>query len=159
MQINYVRATKEDIDVLVATRVETLRAANLLNPATDMSLVEINSRQYYCKNLESVNHIAYLAYASNKVVACGGISFYTVMPTYHNPTGKKAYIMNMFTQPDYRRLGIANRLLDLLVGASKERCVFEITLEATAAGRPLYEKYGFIPLDNEMVLPIDRFPC
>lgn len=33
----------------------------------------------------------------------GGISFYQVMPTYHNASGTKAYIMNMYTNPDYRR--------------------------------------------------------
>lgn len=41
------------------------------------------------------------------MVGTGGISFYQVMPTYHNISGKKAYIMNVYTQPDYRRKGIA----------------------------------------------------
>ena len=51
----------------------------------------------------------------------GGISYFQVMPTYHNPTGRKAYIMNMYTKPDYRRRGIAFKTLDLLVTDAKEK--------------------------------------
>ena len=32
------------------------------------------------------------------------------------------------------------------------RGIVEITLEATDAGRPLYEKYGFTPMKHEMEL-------
>ncbi len=78
------------------------------------------------------------------------MSFYQVMPTYHNPSGKKAYIMNMYTAPEYRRQGIACHTLDLLVEEAKEQGVSQISLEATAAGRPLYEKYGFVKMEDEM---------
>lgn len=52
------------------------------------------------------------------------------MPIYHNPTGKKAYIMNMYTKPDYRRQGIAFKTLDLLVADAKTRGINAISLEA-----------------------------
>ena len=42
----------------------------------------------------------------SRFVGTGGVSFFQVMPTYHNPSGKKAYIMNMYTIPEYRRNGI-----------------------------------------------------
>lgn len=76
------------------------------------------------------------------------------MPTYHNKTGQKAYIMNMYTHPDYRRRGIGIRTLDLLVKEALNRGVTSITLEATAMGQPLYEKYGFIKMNHEMELPM-----
>ena len=75
------------------------------------------------------------------------------MPTYHNESGKKAYIMNMFTDPNYRRKGIAFRTLDLLVKEAKSRGIDAISLEATDMGRPLYEKYGFVKMNDEMELP------
>ena len=40
---------------------------------------------------------------------------YHAMPTYHNPSGRKAYIMNMYTAPEYRKQGITYRTLYLLV--------------------------------------------
>ncbi|MGX8706420.1 MAG: GNAT family N-acetyltransferase, partial [bacterium] len=86
-------------------------------------------------------------------VGAGGVSYYRVMPTYHNPTGVKAYIMNMYVRPAYRRRGIATRLLELLVDDAHARGISCITLEATDAGRPLYAKFGFVPMTHEMELP------
>lgn len=148
----YKKATKEDIEELVKTRLIVLRAANMLSDDADMSEVERESFTYYMRALENGEHIAYLVYDNGIFVGAGGISFYQVMPTYHNPTGRKAYIMNMYTAPEYRRQGIAFHTLDLLVRNAKELGVSQIALEATDMGRPLYEKYGFKNMNNEMEL-------
>ena len=147
------KASEEDIDELVRTRITILRAANKLTDDTDMSEVRQESFLYYRSALKDKTHIAYLVYDGDNAVGAGGVSFYRVMPTYHNPSGRKAYIMNMYTAPEYRRRGIACRTLDLLVKAAKEQGVDHITLEATAMGRPLYEKYGFVKMNDEMILP------
>ena len=77
-----------------------------------------------------------------------------VLPTYHNPTGKKAYIMNMYTASEYRRRGIAFHTLDLLVKDARKQGISQITLEATEMGRPLYERYGFVKMEDEMELKV-----
>ena len=148
----YKRATMEDIDELVRTRIIVLRAANKLPDDEDMSVVEEESKAYYRRVLETGEHIAYLVYDNGAFVGAGGVSFYQVMPTYHNPTGKKAYIMNMYTALEYRRQGIAIHTLDLLVKDVRKQGVSQIALEATEMGRPLYEKYGFVKMENEMEL-------
>ena len=117
-----------------------------------MSLVEKESYEYYKSALETGEHIAYLVYDNENLIGAGGVSFYQVMPTYHNPTGKKAYIMNMYTASEYRRQGIAFHTLDLLVKDIRKQGVSQITLEATEMGRPLYEKYGFVKMEDEMEL-------
>ena len=148
----YKKATIADIDELVRTRIIVLRAANKLSNDVDMSLVEKESYEYYKSALEIGEHIAYLVYDNETFIGAGGVSFYQVMPTYHNPTGKKAYIMNMYTAPAYRRQGIAFHTLDLLVKDIRKQGVSQITLEATEMGRPLYEKYGFVKMEDEMEL-------
>ena len=148
----YKKATIEDIDELVRTRSIVLRAANKLSDDVDMSLVEKESYEYYMRALETGEHIAYLVYNNGTFIGAGGVSFYQVMPTYHNPTGKKAYIMNMYTVPEYRRQRIAFHTLDLLVKDTWEQGVSRIALEATDMGRPLYEKYGFVKMEDEMEL-------
>ena len=117
-----------------------------------MSLVEKESYEYYKNALETGEHIAYLVYDNGAFIGAGGVSFYQVMPTYHNPTGKKAYIMNMYTAPEYRRQRIALHMLDLLVKDAKKQGVLQIALEATEMGRPLYEMYGFVKMEDEMEL-------
>ena len=148
----YKKATIADIDELVRTRIIVLRAANKLSNDVDMPLVEKESYEYYKSALETGEHIAYLVYDNETFIGTGGVSFYQVMPTCHNPTGKKAYIMNMYTAPEYRRQGIAIHTLDLLVKNAREQDVAQIALESTDMGRPLYEKYGFVKMEDEMEL-------
>lgn len=152
MDFIYRKATPEDMKVLVATRVEILRDANGLPEDEDMSAVERESYDYYTKALADESCICYLVFDGNTFAGAGGVSFYRVMPTYFNPSGQKAYIMNMYTVPQYRRQGIAYRTLDLLVNEIRSRGVTFIALEATEAGRPLYEKYGFVKMEHEMRL-------
>ena len=152
LQLYYKRATMEDIDELVRTRIIVLRAADKLSDDEDMSVVEEKSYAYYRRALESGEHIAYLVYDNGKFIGAGGVSFYQVMPTYHNPTGKKAYIMNMYTNPVYRRKGIAYHTLEILVADAKNKGIDAISLEATEMGRPLYEEFGFVGMKDEMEL-------
>ncbi len=152
MGLIFKKATIADIELLTKTRIEVLRAANKLEEIVDMSIVKQQSYEYYKSALNDGSHIAYLIFDKEKFVGAGGISFFRVMPTYHNPTGNKAYVMNMYTAPEYRRMGVAYKTLDLLVTASKEKGISHITLEATDMGRPLYEKYGFTNMSDEMEL-------
>ena len=64
--------------------------------------------------------------------------------------------MNLYTHPDYRRKGIAYKVLDLLVKDAKDRGVESIILDSTLMGRPLYEKYGFIKINDYMELPPEK---
>jgi len=148
----YKKATIDDIEILTKTRIEVLRAANKLSDEVDMKEVEMASYEYYKVALQNETHTAYLVFDNEKFVGAGGVSYFQVMPTYHNPSGNKAYIMNMYTNPEYRRMGIAIKTLGLLVEDAKKRGIYAISLEATDMGKPLYEKYGFVKMNDEMEL-------
>lgn len=153
MELDYHKATLEDLDLLVRTRIQVLLAANQLPEDTDMTAVETASRDYYRAALADGSHAAWLVFDGDTWIGAGGVSFYRVMPTYHNPSGWKAYLMNIYTHPHYRRRGVARHMVDLLVGEARERGVTAISLEATAMGMPLYESYGFVHMPMEMELP------
>lgn len=152
MNLIYKRATIDDLEMLTETRICVLRAANKLSDEVDMIEVREQTYEYYKKALSEEMHVAYLVFDEELFVGAGGVSFFGVMPTYHNATGKKAYIMNMYTKPEYRRRGIAYKTLDLLVDEAKKRGITAISLEATDMGKPLYEKYGFVKMMDEMEL-------
>ena len=152
MDLKYKKATIDDIEILTKTRIEVLRAANRLSDDVDMKEVEKTSFEYYKTALRNKTHTAYLVFDGEKFIGAGGVSYFQVMPTYHNPSGYKAYIMNMYTKPEYRRQGIAYHTLDLLIKDAKEKGITAISLEATDMGRPLYEKYGFTCMKEEMEL-------
>lgn len=153
MALSYKKADIGDLELLTETRLEVLKAANHLDGTADLSEVRRQSRDYYAHSLPDGSHIAYLVFDGRHFAGAGGISFYRVMPTYHNPSGYKAYVMNMYTRPEYRRRGVAFQVLGLLVAAAREKGIAHISLEATEEGRPLYEKYGFVKMEHEMELP------
>ena len=148
----YRRAGSHDRELLTRLRLEVLRAANGLEEDVDLSRTELETRRYYEACFPEDSHAAWLVLDGEEVVGTGAVSFFQVMPTYHNPSGKKAYIMNMYTRPDYRRRGIAYRLLELVTSEAEMRQIDVVTLEATAAGRPLYEAFGFTAMRDEMEL-------
>ncbi len=152
MNLIFKKATIDDLNFLVETRIEVLKAANKLDDSVDMSLVTENSYDYYEKSIKTENHIAYLVFDNDNFVGTGGISIYCVMPTYLNPSGIKGYIMNMYIRRIYRRQGIALKILDLLVHEAKCRGISFISLETTDMGKSLYKKYGFQKMEDEMIL-------
>ena len=156
MGIKYRKADIRDLDELVRSRLMVLRAANGLEEGAELSEVESESDTYYRRALADGSHVAYLAYDGDALIGTGGVSFFQVLPTCHTPSGQKAYIMNMYTEPGYRRRGIARRLVELLVAESVDRGVERISLEATKLGRTLYAACGFVPLPNEMELAEER---
>ena len=148
--ITYREAGFENIPELVSLRMALLHDAVGEGIPDRWRQTEEQIRAYYEEALTDRTHVAYLAFDEQRCVGTGGICFYRVLPTYFKPTGEKAYIINMYTDPDYRRRGIAYQLLDLLVKEALDRGVSYISLEATEAGKALYRKYGFGRLTSEM---------
>lgn len=69
-----IKATLDDIDILTQTRIEVLRAANNLSNDIDMSKVKNQSFEYYKQALTNHTHIAYLVFDGNTFIGAGGVS-------------------------------------------------------------------------------------
>lgn len=150
VEIEYKKAKVKNLEELVGLRLEVLKAANKLNDSEDMGNIPENTRNYYKNALNGKDCTIILAYDKDKIAGCGGVSYYDVMPTCDNPTGKNAYIMSMYTDPDYRRKGIANHILQILMEDISEKNIVRVTLEATDMGKELYKKNGFMFMESEM---------
>ena len=99
------KATLAELELLVAVRCRVLRAANQLPEDTPLPEVESQTRTYYQKAFAENTHTAYLLWDGETLAGTGAVSYFQVMPTVHNPTGRKAYLMNLYTAPQYRRQG------------------------------------------------------
>ena len=147
--MEYRITTSEDIELLMSSRLEMLKEVNHL-PADyvyDDDLVA-NCRKHFLEG----DQTTVLALEDDKVVGCATICYMYIMPTFSHPTGKRAHLMNVYTATSHRRQGIAQRMLDILFKEAWKRGVTEISLDATDAGRPLYEKLGFVDSEECMVL-------
>lgn len=149
-QVSYAKATAADLDEILDIRLKVLREVNHLPDDIDLQHVKENSYGYFSEGFLKGAFTMYLARLNGKIIGIGGISFYTVMPTYHNPTGKKAYIMNMYTEEEYRERGVGKSILELLIEEAKRRGVFDVTLEAVKEAKPFYRLCGFETMNSEM---------
>lgn len=64
---------------------------------------------------------------------------------------RRATILNVYTNREYRRRGIARRLMQTMIGWCKQQGLARVTLHASDDGRHLYESLGF-EASNEMKL-------
>lgn len=84
----------------------------------------------------------------------GGVAIVAFLPTPADPNPRRAWILNMYTEPAYRRRGLATQILGDIVGWCRGQGLRQAFLHASAAGRPLYERAGFAPT-NEMRLLLE----
>jgi GNAT superfamily N-acetyltransferase len=71
-----------------------------------------------------------------------------------NADPRRAYIANVYTSSDYRRNGIARRIMQAIVDWCRAEGFKRVALHASPFGRPLYESLGFEPT-NEMRLHLE----
>ena len=142
-------ATKEDIDLLMSSRLEMLKVVNGLPQDYSYDDVIVNeSRDYFLNG----DHITVLVIDNGEAIGCASMSFMRIMPTFSHPTGKRAHLMNVYTRSEYRRQGIARKMVEILIDETWKRGATEISLDATTMGRPLYESLGFKPTTEGMVM-------
>ena len=87
--------------------------------------------------------VAWVAELDGRAVAGAGLVWFAHPPGPANPGGIEAYILNVYTRPEARRMGLARALMDRLVQQARAAGVRRIWLRASADGRPLYEAMGF----------------
>ncbi len=86
---------------------------------------------------------AWIADLDGRPVASAGLLWFFHPPGPTNPIGREAYILNVYTRPRARRLGLARALMERLVEEARVAGVRRVWLRASDAGRPLYESMGF----------------
>ena len=89
----------------------------------------------------------------NKVVACNGVVIHQMVPSDGFLNGKKAYITSVYTEEQYRRKGIQNKLMQMCLSFLKEIECSKIELDASNPDAiKLYEKFGFIKDSTKYIL-------
>ena len=89
-----------------------------------------------------------------RVLAGAGLWLQESLPSHRDPSTQRAYVMNVYTGPDYRRQGHARRLMDAVMAYVRDQGIRTVVLHASDAGRALYESFGFQQTNEmRMVLP------
>ncbi len=154
MKIEIRKAEISDLDLLLKWRMTVLREVFSIPADYPTEDLEQENRQYYQAAIPAGTHIACFAYAGNQIVGCGGVCIYQEMPSPDNLTGYCAYLMNIYTIPEFRNHGVGEAIVNWLVGQATTRGISKIYLEASEVGKSLYKKIGFVSMADMMKIPV-----
>ena len=91
--------------------------------------------------------------APDTIVAGAGAQLRNTLPHPREPVdaphGRQAIVLNVYTDPAWRGRGAAELLMRRVMAWAREAGMHTLVLHASDAGRPLYERLGFVAT-NEM---------
>ncbi len=144
------RATLEDVEVLVQLRLQLFRETGDVTEDSPWPEVAETARTYFQENLPTEHFLAWVAEANGQIIGTSGLIFFEKPPTVKRQ--REAYIMNMYTIPEWQRRGVASALLQEIISYVRTTSARRIWLRTTEPGRQLYEKHGFVPTRDELEL-------
>ena len=150
------RAEVKDAELLAEMRMEMRKEREtVICPMSDDEFYQ-QLLDFFRTRIADGSFIAYIVWDGTQAAACSGLSIQVHPPTYENPTGKHGYISNMYTRPAWRRMGIAKLLVNQLADAAKDEGCAQLFLNASPMGRSVYVRYGFQPVNGEMIFTLPR---
>ncbi len=117
-----------------------------------LDAMEAASAPFFAQGLRDGTYVGFLA-ADNegRVLAGGGVVLLVYQPHPLDPRPRRPFVVNMYTETEHRRRGLARRLMDAMIAWCRREGFASLFLHASDEGRPLYEALGFEPT-NEMRL-------
>ena len=100
-------------------------------------------RDYYQRHMEEGTFVSWLAMDGDKIIGTSGMSFVEKPPYFTCPTGRLGLLSSMYTDPRYRRMGIAKELLHRVVEEARAYGCGAVHITASDMGVKLYTAYGF----------------
>lgn len=152
------QAEATDIPHLARHRAAMFRDMGQLAPPLEDTL-ERATASYLGEALPQGEYLAWVAVQDGtpaNVIGGAGVQLRPILPRPRPGAGDlelgpEAIVLNVYVEPAWRRRGIAEALMRTLMTALAARGIRRVVLHASADGRRLYERIGFVPT-NEMRL-------
>ena len=146
MNIIYRKLTENDLETFISMRITQLREEG----ATDEMDLSPALMDYYQRHLAKGTFVSWLAMDGDKIIGTSGMSFVEKPPYFGCPTGRIGLLSSMYTNPDYRRQGIARELLRRVVEEARAYGCGTVQITASDMGVLLYSDFGFVKNKNFM---------
>jgi GNAT superfamily N-acetyltransferase len=153
-EITIREATIQDISDLVRLRRMMFESMGF-DDSAPMDTADAAASAYFAQAMPTKQFYGWLAVTpTGEAVASGGVVFDQHPPGPTNISGRIGYIMNLVTDPCYRRRGIARLMMQTMIEWLAGQGIQRVALHATDVGRPLYKELGFVD-SNEMRLRVE----
>jgi GNAT superfamily N-acetyltransferase len=149
-------ATATDASILARHRAAMFRDMGVLANNLYDSLADA-SRHYFEEAIPRGQYVGWLASPGERpseIVGGAGLQVRRALPypdarRHQVVLGPQAVVLNVYTEPPWRRQGLAALLMRHVLDWAKANGVMNLVLHASRDARALYEKLGFVPT-NEM---------
>lgn len=148
--ISFQRLTERELDAFIRMRIRQLREEGA---EEEIDLVPA-LKDYYERHMADGTFVFWLALAHGSIVGTSGMSFVERPPYFGCPSGKTGILSSMFTDPAFRRRGIAKSLLDLVIREARAYGCGVVQITASDMGVLLYTDFGFVKNGNFMQYPL-----
>lgn len=103
----------------------------------------VANRQYYQRNIAEGRHIAIIAEMNGTDAGCGAICLSEELPSPDNPSGRCAFLMNIYVRNQFRRQGIGRTIVEWFLDKARQLECDKIYLETMDNAHILYKHIGF----------------
>ena len=146
MKIQYRKLTSGDLDTFIQMRISQLREEG----ATEDIDLAPSLKDYYVRHMADGTFVSWLAMDQDRIVGTSGMSFVEKPPYFGCPSGRIGLLSSMYTDPRYRRMGIAKELLSRVVDEARAYGCGTVQITASDMGVLLYADFGFVKNGNFM---------
>jgi GNAT superfamily N-acetyltransferase len=146
MHIAYRRLVEDDLETFINMRITQLREEG----ATEKLNLIPALMDYYHRHMADGTFVSWLAVDGDKIIGTSGMSFVEKPPYFSCPSGKIGLLSSMYTDPCYRRRGIAKELLRRVVEEARDYGCGSVQITASDMGVLLYTDFGFVKNGNFM---------
>ncbi len=146
MSMTYRKLEEKDLETFISIRITQLREEGATE---DLDLVPALT-DYYHRHMADGTFVSWLAVDDDQIVGTSGMSFVEKPPYFGCPSGRIGLLSSMYTDPAYRRRGIAKELLRRVVEEAREYGCGSVQITASDMGVLLYTDFGFVKNGNFM---------
>ncbi len=145
MEIVYKKLSEEELDTFIDMRINQLTEEYVSEGREVPKGVDLRAAllDFYHRHMADGTFVSWLALDGDKIIGTSGMSFVEKPPYFTCPSGKLGLLSSMFTDPNYRRMGIAKELLHRVVEEARAYGCGAVHITASDMGVKLYTAYGF----------------
>ena len=155
IEVTIRKATEDDVPELVRQRKLMFESMGI-DDHIKLQSTSILSRNYFLEGLKNNKFQGWVAITKEgRIVSNAGVIIDHHPPGPNNLTGKIAYIFNLYTLKEYRRQGIARKIMETILEWIKEEGIPIVSLHVTDDGEKLYKSLGFTS-ENTMRLKMKK---
>lgn len=138
------KAEPRDSGIIALHRCAMFRDMGLVPTEAEFEELREASESWLASVLASNQYVGWLVVFESDVAAGGGVLIREQFPVPGcHRVGRWGHVINVYTEPEFRRQGLARRVMCTILDWCEAERIDRVTLSASEEGRALYESLGF----------------